>query len=83
MTKAWTENNDGKELPDDMEATEHSGDFITAEELDAQILEAQTRLEVLQAKREGENRHVHVWKKGLLPGQIEIRTCECGAWERV
>ena len=92
MGKAWTENNDGKTLPSDMDASQHSGDPIMnpleGASLDAEILKTEKYLEELKQLRGDEVRPVHVWTQGLLPGAVKIRSCAGDAshaahWEKL
>jgi hypothetical protein len=98
MSKAWTENNDGKTLPSDvvMDASQHSGDApmntLVGEELDAEIEKRQADIDILIARRDGDTtRHIHQWVPGELPGAVRIRTCKaklqdgtlCGKFEKV
>jgi hypothetical protein len=84
MAEAWTENNDGKTLPSNMDASKHSGDNVSEQDLDTEIEMLEERLDLLKAKREGQDRHVHEWEPGQLPGAVRIRTCKtCGAWGKI
>ena len=88
MKKAWTDTGDGSQYPEGADNSQHSGDFtsideIQGEQLDAQIEELEAQLEILKDKRTGENRHVHQWQRGELPGGVKVRTCKCGATEKV
>jgi hypothetical protein len=92
MMNAWTENNDGIELPSNMNASQHSGDAtmnpLEGASLDAEILKTEKYLEELMQMRGDEVRPVHVWTSGLLPGAVKIRSCAGDAshaahWERV
>jgi hypothetical protein len=67
---------------EDLQLT-HDDAELTGDALDAEIVAHETALEVLKARRDGEGRHVHQWQRGELPGGVKVRTCKCGATEKV
>lgn len=63
MSETWTENNDGKTLPEEMDASQHSG-YEDAFE---------------KAMQNNRSSHDHKWKRGILPGNVCMKSCMvCG-----
>jgi hypothetical protein len=58
---------------------------LNDDELETEIRELEEKINFLKSLLpSAEERHTHEWKKGVLPGQVEIRTCSiCGKFEKV
>lgn len=79
MSEAWTENNDGKNLPDNMDASQHSGYENIPSTDHPHVIDISSDHIPGTEDVDGVIEHFHKWKRGILPGNVYMKSCKtCG-----